>query len=75
MPLSSNVWLRLRPSLPQTASNIGESVTWKPVATTMASTSRAVPSLVMIDARRSRDTVGDQFDVVAVQGRDTNRWR
>nr|CRL74211.1 hypothetical protein CPGR_03033 [Mycolicibacterium malmesburyense] len=48
MPLSAKVWLRLRPSLPQMMSNIGESVTWNPVATTIASTSRAVPSSVMM---------------------------
>ena len=47
---------------------MGCSVVWKPVATMMASTSRVVPSAVTMPVGViSRDPVGDEVDVGAVE--------
>ena len=46
MPFSCHTSARVRPSRPVMCSAIGRSVVWKPVATTITSTGRSMPSAV-----------------------------
>ena len=49
MPSRPHICASDSPSRPWTSSNVGESVTWKPVHTIRTSMGRSVPSAVVIE--------------------------
>ena len=54
MPSRPHICASDSPSRPWTSSNVGESVTWKPVHTIRTSMGRSVPSAVMIECALTR---------------------